>query len=42
MNFYVHVIPRYSNEDALRLEFNSNKIEKLSLPGIAEEISKEM
>ena len=28
MHFHVHVIPRYSNEDALRLEFNSNKIEK--------------
>ncbi|MBE6132610.1 MAG: HIT family protein [Erysipelotrichaceae bacterium] len=42
MHFHVHVIPRYSNEDALRLEFNSNKIEKLSLPAIAEEISKEM
>ena len=42
MHFHVHVIPRYSNEDALRLEFNSNKIEKLSLPAIAEEISKEI
>lgn len=42
MHFHVHVIPRYSNEDALRLEFNSNKIEKLSLPAIAEEISKEL
>ena len=42
MHFHVHVIPRYSNEDALRLEFNSNKIEKLSLLAIAEEISKEM
>jgi histidine triad (HIT) family protein len=42
MHFHVHVIPRYSNEDALRLEFNSNKIDKLSLPAIAEEISKEL
>lgn len=42
MHFHVHVIPRYSNEDALRLEFNSNKIEKLSLPAIAAEISKEI
>ena len=42
MHFHVHVIPRYSNEDALRQEINSNKIEKLSLPAIAEEISKEI
>ena len=42
MHFHVHVIPRYSNDDALRLEFNSNKLEKLSLPAIAEESSKEM
>ena len=42
MHFHFHVIPRYSNEDALRLEFNSNKIEKLSLPAIAAEISKEI
>ena len=42
MHFHVHVIPRYSNSDALRLEFNSNKIDKLSLPAIAEEISKEL
>lgn len=42
MHFHVHVIPRYSNEDALRLEFNSNKIENLSLPAIAAEISKEI
>lgn len=42
MHFHVHVIPRYTNEDALRLEFNSNKIEKLSLPAIAEEIAKEI
>lgn len=42
MHFHVHVIPRYSNEDALRLEFLSNKIEKLNLPSIAEEISKKL
>ena len=42
MHFHVHVIPRYSNEDALRLEFNSNKIDMLSLPAIAEEISKDL
>ena len=42
MHFHVHVIPRYSNEDALRIEFLSNKIEKLNLPAIAEEISKKL
>lgn len=42
MHFHVHVIPRYSNEDCLRIEFKSNKIEKLSLPSIAEEISKKI
>ena len=42
MHFHVHVIPRYSIEDALRIEFLSNKIEKLNLPAIAEEISKKL
>ena len=42
MHFHVHVIPRYSNDDALRIEFLSNKIEHLSLPAIAEEISKKL
>jgi len=40
MHFHVHVIPRYSNEDRIRLEFLSNKLEKLNLPAIAEDISK--
>ncbi|MDD6302137.1 MAG: HIT family protein [Bacillales bacterium] len=42
MHFHVHVIPRYSNEDALRLEFLSNKIDKLNLPAIAENISNKL
>lgn len=42
MHFHVHVIPRYSNQDKLRLEFLSNKIEHISLPAIAEEISKKL
>ena len=40
MHFHVHVIPRYSDNDKLRLEFLSNKLEKLNLPSIAEDISK--
>lgn len=42
MHFHVHVIPRYSSDDNLKLEFLSNKIEHLSLPAIAEEISKKI
>ena len=42
MHFHVHVIPRYSDEDSLKLEFNSNKLEKLNLPAIAEDLSKKL
>ncbi|MDD7735403.1 MAG: HIT family protein [Bacillales bacterium] len=42
MHFHVHVIPRYSNEDNLKLEFKSNKLDHISLPAIAEEISKKI
>ena len=42
MHFHVHVIPRYSGEDCLRLEFLSNKIDHLSLPAIADEIIKKL
>lgn len=42
MHFHVHVIPRYSDDDNLKLEFKSNKIEHISLPAIAEEISKKI
>jgi histidine triad (HIT) family protein len=40
MHFHVHIIPRYSSNDKLRLEFLSNKLEKINLPAIAEDISK--
>lgn len=40
MHFHVHVIPRYSDNDKLRLEFLSNKLEKINLPALAEDISK--
>lgn len=42
MHFHVHVIPRYSDEDCLKLEFRSNKLEHISLPALAEEISKKI
>lgn len=42
MHFHVHVIPRYSGEDCLKLEFLSNKIDHLSLPAIADEIAKKL
>ena len=42
MHFHVHVIPRYSNEDNLKLEFKSNKLDHISLPAIAEEIYKKI
>jgi len=40
MHFHVHIIPRYTNKDKLRLEFLSNKLEKINLPAVAEDISK--
>jgi histidine triad (HIT) family protein len=42
MHFHVHVIPRYGASDNLKLEFNSNKIEKLNLPSIAQDIAKKL
>lgn len=39
MHFHVHVIPRFGEDDACKLEFLSNKIDKLNLPAIAEDIS---
>ena len=39
MHFHIHVIPRYSSSDNLRLEFTPNAIEKLNLPDIARNIS---
>lgn len=38
MHFHVHVIPRYSVEDNIKLEFTPKSIEKLSLPQIASDI----
>lgn len=42
MHFHIHVIPRYSSSDNLRLEFTPNAIEKLNLPDIARNISKDL
>lgn len=42
MHFHVHVIPRYSEDDSLKIEFNSNKLDKLNLPAIAENLSKKL
>lgn len=39
MHFHIHVIPRYSKEDSLTLEFVPRAIEKLNLPAIASKIS---
>lgn len=39
MHFHIHVIPRYSKEDSLTLDFVPRAIEKLNLPAIASKIS---
>lgn len=39
MHFHIHVIPRYSSQDNIRLEFTPAQIEKLNLPDIARNIS---
>ena len=39
MHFHIHVIPRYSSTDNVRLEFTPAQIEKLNLPDIARNIS---
>ena len=41
MHFHVHVIPRYSDDDQLKLEFNQN-LENLNLPAIASDLSKKL
>ena len=41
MHFHVHVIPRYSDDDSLKLEFNQN-LENLNLPAIANDLSKKV
>ena len=38
MHFHVHVIPRYSLEDNIKLEFTPKRLEKLNLPQIADNI----
>lgn len=38
MHFHVHVIPRYSVKDNIKLEFTPKGIEKLNLPQIADNI----
>ncbi len=38
MHFHVHVIPRYSVDDNLKIEFTPQGIEKLNLPQIATDI----
>ncbi len=40
MHFHCHVIPRYSNDDSIKLEFTPRGIEKLNLPQIAHDIKK--
>ncbi len=42
MHFHIHVIPRYSSNDNLRLEFTPNAIEKLNLPAVANKINKNL
>lgn len=41
-HFHIHVIPRYSVDDNIKLEFTPKAIEKLNLPQIAEDISKKI
>ena len=41
VHFHVHVIPRYSDDDQLKLEFNQN-LENLNLPAIASDLSKKL
>ena len=42
MHFHVHVIPRYGDDEGLRLEFKEKEVDKLSLPVLAKDISKEL
>ena len=42
MHFHIHVIPRYSNKDNIKLEFTPKAIEKLNLPDIARDISNKL
>lgn len=42
MHFHVHVIPRYGDDEGLRLEFKDKKVDQLSLPILAKDISNEL
>ncbi len=42
MHFHVHVIPRYGDDEGLRLEFKDKKVDQLSLPVLAKDISNEL
>lgn len=42
MHFHIHVIPRYSSNDNVCLEFTPKAIEKLNLPDIARNIKNEL
>lgn len=42
MHFHVHVIPRYGDDEGLRLEFKDKEVDQLSLPVLAKDISKEL
>lgn len=42
MHFHIHVIPRYSVDDNVKLEFTPKAIEKLNLPDIARNIKEEL
>ena len=39
MHFHVHVIPRYSSDDLIKIDFIPREITKLNLPKIANDIS---
>lgn len=42
MHFHIHVIPRYDNKDNISIEFTPTGIDKLNLPVLAKEISKDI
>ncbi len=42
MHFHIHVIPRYSVDDNVKLEFTPKAIEKINLPDIARNIKEEL
>jgi len=42
MHFHIHVIPRYDDKDNISIEFTPTGIDKLNLPVLAKEISKDI